>query len=337
MPDADVIPFTAADWASTLEALLPEMHAVDRDAARIWHAFHPLALADAYATTTDATTLTRRLRLDGNPRLAAGQIDSSHRFLYGHRYWPQVTAAVLTRIGTAEAGRGGAHASDHDASPSSTLIDLARGVAADVAAAARVEAGLVTGIAFVGLMTLRQVGADAFRASVTTHAIRVQPGGPSPDAVVARRARDDGQGVLGFMRGTKRYRVVFDEQAADAAFPILDGQHLTTASALDGRDYTHGPRRFQEGPIPAQCRSATCSTCWVGVLGGREKLSAIDDYETRRLHEFGYIQVTEAQPFIRLACQARASGNVTIVIPPWHGLVSRLQPADAAPASGEPR
>jgi uncharacterized 2Fe-2S/4Fe-4S cluster protein (DUF4445 family) len=74
------------------------------------------------------------------------------------------------------------------------------------------------------------------------------------------------------------------------------------------------------------------------VLGGREKLSTVDDYETRRLHEFGYIQVTEERPIIRLACQARAFGNVTIVIPPWHGLVSRLQRADpAASTDGEPQ
>ena len=94
----------------------------------------------------------------------------------------------------------------------------------------------------------------------------------------------------------------------------------------------HGPRRFQEGPIPAQCRSATCGTCWVGVLGGREKLSEIEPYETRRLREFGYIDVTETRPIIRLACQARASGNVTIVIPPWHGFVSRLHAPGAEPS-----
>jgi hypothetical protein len=34
-----------------------------------------------------------------------------------------------------------------------------------------------------------------------------------------------------------------------------------------------------------------------------------------------------------LACQARASGNVTIVIPPWNGFVSRLQAPIAEPSS----
>ena len=326
VPDAGLLQFSAPDWSSTLDALLPEMHVVDRDATRIWHAFYPLALADAYAAATDAAALTRRLRIDGNPSLAAGQIDASHGFLYGHRYWPQVKAAVLARLGPAEAGHYTHHAIELGASASALLIDRVRRVAADVAAEARVESGLVTGIAFIGLMTRRQVGGDAFRASTAASVATPAPAGRSPEAVVARRARDDGQGLLGFLRTTRHYRVMFDERRADAAFPLLAGQHLTTASANDTRDYTHGPRRFQEGPIPAQCRSATCSTCWVGVLGGRDKVSAIDAYETRRLHEFGYIQVTDERPFIRLACQTRAAGNVTIVIPPWHGLLSRLLP-----------
>lgn len=139
------------------------MHGVDRDATRIWHAFHPLALADAYASATDAVALARRLRIDGNPRLAAGQIGSSHRFLYGHRYWPQVTAAVLARL---------------DSSPA--LIDLVRDVAADAAAAACVDASLVTGIAFVALMTLRQAGADVFRASTAGDDAAAVSTGPSP-------------------------------------------------------------------------------------------------------------------------------------------------------------
>ena len=191
----------------------------------------------------------------------------------------------------------------------------------------------MTGITFVGLMTMRQVGLDAFRATGGESQEMPAASGASPDAVVARRARDDSQGLLGFLRTTKHFSVVFDERVADATFPILDNQHLTTASATDGRDYTHGSRQFQEGPIPAQCRSATCGTCWIGVLGGREKLSEIEPYETRKLRDFGYLEVGETRPIIRLACQARASGNVTIVIPPWNGFVSRLQAPGVEPSS----
>ena len=41
--------------------------------------------------------------------------------------------------------------------------------------------------------------------------------------------------------------------------------------------------------------------------------------------------MTDERPFIRLAYQTRAAGNVTIVIPPWHGLVSRLPPDPIRP------
>jgi hypothetical protein len=33
----------------------------------------------------------------------------------------------------------------------------------------------------------------------------------------------------------------------------------------------------------------------------------------------GYIETDEARPLIRLSCQARAEGAVSIVIPPWNG------------------
>ena len=103
--DAGLLQFTAPDWSSTLDALLPEMHVVDRD---------------AYAAATDAAALTRRLRIDGNPSLADGQIDASHGFLYGHRYWPQVRTAVLARLGPAEAGHDTHHAIELGASRSSS-------------------------------------------------------------------------------------------------------------------------------------------------------------------------------------------------------------------------
>jgi len=318
--------FTDADWASTLDAILPDVHEVDRDATRIWCAFFPTALADAYETAADPLAVARHLRIDGNPRLVAGQIDSSHRFLYGHRYWAPVKATVIARA-------NGGCASGH-----SSLTAIVREATAEVAASARADVRLVAGITFVGLMTLRQVGLDAFLAAGPGTPKAPAASGQAPNAIVARRARDDWQGALGFLRSTRRFSVVFDERVADATFPILDSQHLTTASAADGRDYMHGPRRFHEGPIPAQCRSATCGTCWVGVLGGREKLSEIEPYEARRLRAFGYIEpgddavLPETRPIIRLACQARASGNVTIVIPPWHGFVSRLQATSAEPS-----
>ena len=38
---------------------------------------------------------------------------------------------------------------------------------------------------------------------------------------------------------------------------------------------------------------------------------------------FGYNQPEEPKPFLRLACQARAAGNVTIVIPPWNAVFGK--------------
>jgi hypothetical protein len=34
---------------------------------------------------------------------------------------------------------------------------------------------------------------------------------------------------------------------------------------------------------------------------------------------FGYIETGETRPLIRLSCQARAEGAVSVVIPPWNG------------------
>jgi ferredoxin len=82
------------------------------------------------------------------------------------------------------------------------------------------------------------------------------------------------------------------------------------------------PRR-PEGPIPVECRSASCGTCWVGVLGGAEKLSDVAVREGKKIKEFGYIDTTEPKPLIRLACQAKTYGAVSIVIPPWNGVFGK--------------
>ena len=78
----------AAAWQRTIDALLPHIHEVDRDATQIWFHFFPLELAEAIAESGDLAQLAITLRLDGNFNLA-DQVDSSHWFLYGHRYWPR--------------------------------------------------------------------------------------------------------------------------------------------------------------------------------------------------------------------------------------------------------
>jgi hypothetical protein len=38
---------------------------------------------------------------------------------------------------------------------------------------------------------------------------------------------------------------------------------------------------------------------------------------------FGYNQPDEAKPILRLACQARGYGAVSLVIPPWNGVFGK--------------
>jgi ferredoxin len=74
----------------------------------------------------------------------------------------------------------------------------------------------------------------------------------------------------------------------------------------------------------------------VGVLGGAEKLSPVEDRERRRLAEFGYDATGDPDPAVRLACQAQAVGAVSIVIPPWNGVFGHLVPKDASTLVGAP-
>jgi ferredoxin len=300
-----------AVWARVRDALMPSIHEVDRNATSIWFHFFPLPLAEAFSRTDDADLLARELRLDGNYRLA-GQHDTSHWFLYGHRYWRHVKAAIVKR------------AESQAPPPSLELASIIHEVAREVASSAGVEEPLVAGIAAVGLMTLQQTGLADFRSGSGASEIPAAFSKKSPAQILAARRRDDRQGLMGIFHGIKaRYTATFDERSSQGSFPVILQQHLTTASALDTREYPSSPRRCHEGPIPVQCRTASCGTCWVGVLAGAEKLSEVDEMEKRRMKEFGYVASVEARPTIRLACMAAASGNVTIVIPPWNGFLGK--------------
>src|SRR5262249_4800433 len=130
----------------------------------------------------------------------------------------------------------------------------------------------------------------------------------TPDQIVRARERDDRQGPLGFLRGLRtRYTVMWDERDPEAQFELINTQHLATAAQSDTRDHSTRDARCHEGPIPVQCRAASCGTCWVGVLGGAEKLSPVEARERERMKEFGYIETDDSFPVIRLACQAQAT------------------------------
>jgi ferredoxin len=302
--------FTPADWLHVVDVLAPGIADIDRNATRIWFAFFPLELHAALEAAGPDDHLERKFGLMGQWRLA-DQIDKSHRFLYGHRYWPQVKAAI----------------SAADDVPDG-LAEIATTIADASTRTARVDREQVLGLTLVGLMTLRQVGTDASNAAPGTIHLSAEARRQSPHQVMAARAADDWQGPLGFLRGhRKRWTVTFDENDPTATFPLINDQEIASAAKNDQRDHRNRDARCipNEGPIPVECRAASCGTCWVGVLAGAEKLSPIDPRnEGRRLEVFGYPTVGDPS-IIRLACQARATGAVSVVIPPWNGIIGKLK------------
>jgi ferredoxin len=297
-------------WEEIVRSLEPSIHEVDCSATRIWFYFFPLSIARALQQADDPEQLARKLLLKGR-YLLKDQIDSSHHFLYGHRYWPEVKSAVATLAASASA-------------PAS--LDLAaqiREVARETAGRADVDESLLVGITAIAFMTLQQVGVTAFKTST---AVQKKPSAKTPKQIIDQRARDDKQGIFAFLKPDKIFTVIFDENDPEARFKLINTQHLTTAAAQDKREYHTRDSRciVGEGPIPVECRSASCGTCWVGVVGGAEKLSEVRELEGRRIREFGYIDTEEAKPLIRLACQAQAFGAISIVIPPWNGVFGKF-------------
>ena len=296
-------------WRRVIDVLAAGGHPIDRNATRIWFAFYPLDLCLALEAAADQLELARRLGLMGRWRLA-DQVDTSHRFFFTHRYWPQVKSAVQNFEGPL----------------ADDLAALVTAVADAAARTARVDREFLLGIGAVALMTLRQVGPDAFGGPGAVH-LTDHVRALSPHQVMKRREKDDWQGPFGFLRGRmKRWTVTFDENDPAATFPVIDGQELASAAQADKREYqSRDPRCTPgEGPIPVECRAASCGTCWVGVIAGEKKLSPVSERdEGRRMRVFGYLDEPdshEAQPLIRLACQAKALGNVTVAIPPWNGV-----------------
>lgn len=302
-------------WAAVLDRLEPEIHEVDRAATRIWFHFHPVDLAVALEEADDPEELEEELLIEGDVHLR-DRIDSSHTFVYGHRWWPEVKEIVAAVAGSEEA-------------PGSLdLAELVTDVADRAAAETSTDRPLLLGISAVGLMTLQQVGLPAFAEVPGEVHLPDEVREQSPEEVIARRNRDKPKGMFAFLKGLRReYEVTFDETDPDTySFDVIYAQHLTTGARDGSADYPEvNPRcKHDEGPIPVQCRSAACGTCWVGVLGGNDNLSEVEDLERRRIRTFGYIHSDEERPVIRLACQAKAYGNAAIVLPPWNGIFGKF-------------
>jgi ferredoxin len=303
--------FSEADWYSALESLLPEIHEVDRNAVQVWFRFYPLEFHRYLQTAENRDEVIRMFALQGKFELK-DQIDTSHRFLYGHRFWKTVKDEIEKAAAEFSGGDRG-------------LADVVRDLGMAISERVKAERSLVNAITAVGLMTLDQVGLEAFKAASGE---TVKPSGmmsKSPEAIVAERAKDDSQGLLGFLKTVdKKFSVVYMDSDLDGRFGIINEEEIASASARDqSRDWRAHDERCWEGVVPVECRAASCGTCWVGVLGGQEKLSEVSPRERRQMKVFGYEQPDDARPFLRLACQAKAYGNGTIVIPPWNGVFGK--------------
>lgn len=299
-------------WTDTVNALIPKIHLVDKNATKIWFAFFPLDLAKALQSSTNPAELIRKFQLKGNFYLK-DQIDSSHTFLYGHRYWPEVKSAVVEQ------------ALSNKAPASLELASQISDVANNVAKKLSVDVSLVVGITAVAFMTLQQVGITAFKMSSGKVLLNAKIAKKSPETILENRAKDDNQGlIMQFLRTIdKVWTITFNENDPQATFKLINGQDIAMAGASDKREHKARDPRCVEGPVPVECRSAACGTCWIGVLGGAEKLAPVGSREKKRIREFGYIHTDEKNPVIRLACVTQSSGALSIVVPPWNGVFGR--------------
>jgi len=303
--------FTEKDWLATLDELLPCIHDVDKDAVQIWFRFFPLELHRYAVAADNRDEIIQGLALQGTFELT-GQIDTSHHFLYGHRYWKTIKAAIEAETVVF---------SDQNV----TLIEEIKAIGIVVAEKLKIERQMVNAMVIIGLATLNQVGLDAFKQAVGEVEKPAGIMAKSPNAVIAERARNDSQGVFGFLKSIdKQFSVAFSKNKTAGKFKIVNEQEIAGASAADrSNNWQAQDERCWEGVVPVECLSASCGTCWVGVLGGAEKLSAVSRRERRAMNTFGYNQPDGEKPFLRLACQATATGNVTIVIPPWNGVFGK--------------
>ena len=286
-----------AEWPSALAELSGEIHPIDRDACLIWFQFFPLSLHHLVETTHDPAALNLFYKFRGSYRLAE-VADTSHRFLFSHQYWPAVKQA-LKKL---------------ESQP--TLREAIRAIAAQVQG----PPDLTLPISAIGLMTLRQAG-PAFLETQYVPPAETR----TPEKILSTRATGIKTGWL----SKPKPRVIIDERSPEGWFPLIPGQHITTAAALDQKPHHETNPRCSpgNGPIPVDCRSGTCGTCWIGILGGNEKLSPVDPFERKRMDYFGYWESPfhhpgSPNPLIRLACQTIATESCTIVIPPWNGIWS---------------
>jgi hypothetical protein len=227
---------TEQEWLAAVESLLPAIHEVDRNAVQIWFRFYPLDLVKYLESAEDVEEAMKGISLEGDFGLL-DKIDTSHRFLYGHRYWPQVKQAVQHRAESDKAF----------SDLSSEISELAKTVAKE----AKTEESLTTAISAIGLMTLVQSGYNDLKASP---GVAEKPSGvmtKSPNDIVAEREKDDSQGLFGFLKTIdKEFSVAFKAFASEGRFKVINDEEITSASKKDrSRDWQSLDSRCWEGPV----------------------------------------------------------------------------------------
>jgi ferredoxin len=313
-----------ADWKKVVNDLQWAIHPVDQRATRVWFAFFPVKLHRALSGSNDPEATAKKLLLKGKYRLA-DQVDSSAEFMYGHRYWLDVKRAVAARAESLNA--------------TAPLSDQIREVARKIAEEIKVDESLLVGVTAVAFGSLQQVGLESFRKPAPPVAPNKYGKGWSGPAekVVEERAKDDKQGLMGMFKSVnKTFTVNFREQTPGCSYKVLNLEDVTMAGRNYKGDHTaQDPRAMPgEGPIPVECRSASCGTCWVGVLSDPRKISPPNEREINRWRYFGYEGFTaDKDSPIRLACQLKATGNVTLVVPPWNGQIGALDQKENSAAA----
>src|SRR5215208_1060267 len=230
-------------WSATLTTLLRAIHEVDRNATQIWFSFYPLSLFQVLGRAEDPEKLAQQLLMQGNYYLK-DQVDSSHTFLYGHRYWPEVKRAVQK------------HAQEF--SGDEKLSDQILSVAQKVASQAKVDHSLVIGITAIAFMTIRQAGLAAFEAAPGKVLIDQKHARKSPAQVLRERAVDDSQGFLAFLKTVdKKWTITYDENDDRAKYRMNHVQDLAWGAADDrSRNWRDlDPRRSEA--IDSSCLSGT--------------------------------------------------------------------------------
>ncbi|HJZ81430.1 MAG TPA: hypothetical protein VKD91_13830, partial [Pyrinomonadaceae bacterium] len=154
-------------WSAALATLRRSIHDVDLNATQIWFAFYPLQLCRALGQAPERERLAHQLLLQGDYELK-NQIDGSHSFLYGHRFWPEVKKAIEQHADKWPAFRSVAGDSSPTEVSATSLADQILAVAREAARTLKQDESLLVGMTAVGFMTLAQTGLAAFKAAPGT-------------------------------------------------------------------------------------------------------------------------------------------------------------------------